>query len=88
MVAWHSTDNLMLSRRQVQFFYHLMGISTARAYWGVAHPLFTNTVWREGEFNFFKERNKRGMRGVLTEMNRQWDEMGFGNRAPDGDEPQ
>lgn len=77
MVAWHSTDNLMLGRRSMQMFWNLMGVPEYSTWTGIAHPLFTNLVWRDDEFNFLSERNKRGLRGALDEMERQWNEMGF-----------
>lgn len=77
MVAWHSTDNLMLGRRSMQLFYELLGLGAYETWFSTAHPLFTNVVWREDEFNFMRERNQRGMKGALTEMQRQWKEMGF-----------
>jgi enoyl-CoA hydratase/carnithine racemase len=77
MVAWHSTDNLMLGRRSMQLFYELVGLSAYEKWTSIAHPLFTNMVWRDDEFNFMRERNKHGLRGALKEMQRQWSEMGF-----------
>jgi enoyl-CoA hydratase/carnithine racemase len=77
MVAWHSTDNLMLGRRSMQLFYELLGVTAYETFFSVGHPLFTNVVWREDEFNFMRERNQRGMKGSLTEMQRQWKDMGF-----------
>jgi enoyl-CoA hydratase/carnithine racemase len=77
MVAWHSTDNLMLGRKSMQLFYNLMGMNAYRTWTAIAHPLFTNMVWREDEFNFFRERNKHGLREALSEIERQWSEMGF-----------
>lgn len=77
MVAWHSTDNLMLGRRMMRMFYDLHGMSAFTTFTSIAHPLFTNVVWRDDEFNFFRERNSRGLKGALQEMNRQWEEMGF-----------
>jgi enoyl-CoA hydratase len=77
MVAWHSTDNLMLGRRSMQLFYDLLGIEAYDTWMTIAHPLFTNVVWRDDEFNFMRERNRLGMRGAMEEMKRQWDEMGF-----------
>lgn len=76
-VAWHSTDNLMLGRRAMQLWWDLMGASAYKTFFSVGHPLFTNVVWRDDEFNFFKERNARGMKGALQEIGRQWEEMGF-----------
>ena len=76
-VAWHSTDNLMLGRRSMQFFYEQLGFGAFEKWVSIAHPLFTNMVWREDEFNFMRERNKHGLRGAMAEMKRQWTEMGF-----------
>jgi enoyl-CoA hydratase len=76
-VAWHSTDNLMIGRRSMQLFYELLGLSAYDTWTSIAHPLFTNVVWREDEFNFMRERNKRGMSGTLKELRQQWSEMGF-----------
>jgi enoyl-CoA hydratase len=76
-VAWHSTDNLMVGRRSMQLFYELLGLSAYETWTSIAHPLFTNVVWRDDEFNFMRERNQRGMRGTLRELQRQWSEMGF-----------
>jgi enoyl-CoA hydratase len=76
-VAWHSADNLMLGRRSMQLFYEELGFGSFKTWTSIAHPLFTNVVWRDDEFNFMRERNNRGVKGALTEMKRQWDEMGF-----------
>lgn len=77
MVAWHSADNLMISRRSMKVFWEMMGLNSFKHFWSVAHPLFTNVVWRDNEFNFLRERNKRGVKGAMQEMNRQWKDMGF-----------
>jgi enoyl-CoA hydratase len=77
MVAWHSTDNLMLGRRSMQMFYDLLGIGAYDTWMSIAHPLFTNVVWRDDEFNFMRERNRLGLREAFSEMRDQWDEMGF-----------
>ncbi len=77
MVAWHSTDNLMLGRRSMQLFWELMGEPVYKTWTGLAHPMFTNMVWRDDEFNFLRERNRLGLRGALAELARQWEEMGF-----------
>ncbi|WP_264306202.1 enoyl-CoA hydratase/isomerase family protein, partial [Rhizorhabdus wittichii] len=59
-VAAHSTDNLMLGKRALQQFYHGLGISAFVNFATVAHPLFSNVVWREDELNFLRERDKVG----------------------------
>ena len=77
MVAWHSTDNLMLGRRSMRLFWDLMGVPAYNTWTSIAHPLFTNVVWRDDEFNFLRERNKSGLRGAFDEMRNQWTDMGF-----------
>ena len=77
MVAWHSTDNLMLGRRSMRLFWDLMGVPAYNTWSSIAHPLFTNVVWRDDEFNFLRERNKSGLRGAFDEMRNQWTDMGF-----------
>lgn len=76
-VAWHSTDNLMVGRRMMRLFWDLMGLPQFQTFYSVAHPLFTNVVWRDDEFNFIRERNQRGLKDALGEIGRQWEEMGF-----------
>ena len=34
-------------------------------------------VWRDDEFNFFRERNERGGKGALDELRRRYAEWGF-----------
>jgi enoyl-CoA hydratase len=76
-VAWHSADNLMLGRRSMQFFYEQLGFGAYNKWTSIAHPLFTNVVWRDDEFNFMRERNSLGLTGALSEMKKQWEDMGF-----------
>jgi enoyl-CoA hydratase len=76
-VAWHATDNLMLGRRSMQFFYQMLGVGAYDTWTSIAHPLFTNVVWRDDEFNFMRERNERGLKGALSELRDQWTDLGF-----------
>jgi enoyl-CoA hydratase len=77
MVAWHSTDNLMLSRRSMRLFWDLVGVSSYRNWSSVGYAVSTNVVWRPDEFNFMKERAGRGAREAMDELNRQWSDMGW-----------
>ena len=43
----------------------------------MAHPVFTNLVWRDDEFNFMKERGERGGREALAELSRRYEAWGF-----------
>jgi enoyl-CoA hydratase/carnithine racemase len=76
-IASHSADGLMIGKHGLQMFWELMGMSTYGSFVKLAHPLFTNLVWREDEFNFFRERNQRGAKEALAELNRRWKEQGF-----------
>ena len=68
-VAAHSTDNLMLGRKSMTMFFRLLGVDTYFNYAEVAHPLFTNMVWREDEHNFLRERNKYGNKEGMRRLN-------------------
>jgi enoyl-CoA hydratase/carnithine racemase len=76
-IASHSADGLMIGKHGLQMFWELMGMSTYGSFVKLAHPLFTNLVWRNDEFNFLRERNERGAKDALAELNRRWKELGF-----------
>jgi enoyl-CoA hydratase len=76
-IASHSADGLMIGKHGLQMFWELMGMSTYGAFVKLAHPLFTNLVWRDDEFNFFRERDRRGPKEALAELSRRWKELGF-----------
>jgi len=76
-VAAHSTDNLMLGKRALQQYFHGMGMSAFQNFATVAHPLFTNMVWREDEINFLRERNQVGGKQAMTNLNKVWEDLGF-----------
>jgi enoyl-CoA hydratase len=76
-VAAHSTDNLMLGKRALQQYLHGMGMGAFQNFGTVAHPLFTNMVWREDEVNFLRERDKVGGRQAIKNVNKIWEDLGF-----------
>jgi enoyl-CoA hydratase len=76
-IASHSADGLMIGKHGLQMFWELMGMSAYGSFVKLAHPLFTNLVWRDDEFNFFRERNERGAKEALAELNKRWEELGF-----------
>ncbi len=76
-VAAHSTDNLMLGKRALQQYYHGLGISQFVNFATVAHPLFSNMVWRDDETNFLKERDKVGGKQAMKNLNKIWEDLGF-----------
>lgn len=76
-VAAHSTDNLMLGKRAFHQYLHGQGMSAFQNFATVAHPLFTNMVWREDEANFLKMRNEHGGKNAMKELNKIWEDLGF-----------
>ncbi|MCK9542157.1 MAG: enoyl-CoA hydratase/isomerase family protein [Novosphingobium sp.] len=76
-IAAHSTDNLMLGKRALHQYLHGMGMGAFQNFATVAHPLFTNMVWREDEANFLKMRNEHGNKNAMNELNRIWEDLGF-----------
>jgi enoyl-CoA hydratase/carnithine racemase len=76
-ISQHSADGLMLGKQSLITFWHAVGMSTFADWTTVAHPVFTNLVWREDEFNFMRERNARGGREAMNELNERFSELGF-----------
>ncbi|HEY3669627.1 MAG TPA: enoyl-CoA hydratase/isomerase family protein [Acidimicrobiia bacterium] len=76
-IAHHSADGLMIGKQALITFWHGVGMAEFGDWVQMAHPLFTNLVWRDDEFNFFKERGERGAKGALTELQRRYAEWGF-----------
>ena len=76
-VAANSTDNLMLGKRALQQHLHGLGVSAYQNFATVAHPLFTNMVWREDETNFLRERDKVGGKQAIKNINKIWEDLGF-----------
>lgn len=76
-IAALSTDGLMLGKRAMQQFLHGMGLSAYQNFATVGHPLFTNLVWREDEYNFLKARNEHGNKGAWAALNKVFEDQGF-----------
>lgn len=76
-VAALSTDGLMLGKRALHQFLHGVGMAGYQNFASVGHPLFTNLVWREDEFNFMKERNELGNKDAWKKLNKIFDDQGF-----------
>lgn len=76
-VAAHSTDNLMLGKRALHQYLHGLGIGAFLNFATVAHPLFSNVVWRDGELNFLRERNELGGKAAMEKINKTWEDLGF-----------
>lgn len=76
-IAHHSADGLMIGKQALITFWNAVGMAQFGDWVQMAHPVFTNVVWREDEFNFFKERGERGAKEALAELNRRYAEWGF-----------
>ena len=58
-------------------YLHGLGISAYENFASVAHPLFTNMVWRDDEINFLRERDKVGGKEAMRNLNKVWEDLGF-----------
>ena len=76
-IAALSTDGLMLGKRAVHQYLHGLGMSAYQNFASVAHPLFTNLVWREDENNFLRERNTHGNKAAWQKLNKIFSDQGF-----------
>jgi enoyl-CoA hydratase len=76
-IAHNSADGLMIGKQALITFWHAVGMAQFGDWVQMAHPVFTNLVWRDDEFNFFKEREARGAKEALAELNRRYEEWGF-----------
>jgi len=76
-IAALSTDGLMLGKRALHQYLHGIGMSAYQNFASVAHPLFTNLVWREDEFNFMRERNELGNKEAWKKLNEIFRDQGF-----------
>ena len=76
-IAHHSADGLMIGKMSLIAFWHAVGMAQFGDWVEMAHPVFTNMVWRDDEFNFFRERNELGGKAALDELRRRYSEWGF-----------
>lgn len=77
-ISAHSTDGLMIGRQAMKMFWQLMGLGQYQAFGRIAHPLFTNLVWRDDEENLFKARAHTGnIREALGQVYKRWEDLGF-----------
>jgi enoyl-CoA hydratase/carnithine racemase len=77
-VALHSTDGLMIGRQAKRLLWQSLGVDQYGTFLNIAHPLFTNLVWREDEANLFKERARTGSASeALRMIHQRWEDLGF-----------
>jgi len=77
-VAMLPADGLMLGKRAMHQYLHGVGVGAYQNFASVGHPLFTNIVWRDDEFNFLRERNKMGNREAWRKLEKMFEDLGFG----------
>ena len=70
-------DGLMLGKRALQQHWHHVGMGSYQNFASVGHPLFTNIVWRDDEFNFLRERNRMGNKEAWNTLERMYADLGF-----------
>ena len=76
-IAHHSADGLMIGKQALITFWNAVGMAQFGDYVTMAHPVFTNLVWRDDEFNFMRERDALGGKEALAELRRRYTEWGF-----------
>ena len=76
-IAQHSADGLMIGKQALIAFWNAVGMASFADYVQMAHPVFTNLVWRDDEFNFMRERDRLGAKEALAEQRRRFEELGF-----------
>ena len=77
-VSFHAADGLMIGRIQMHMLWDLLGTRTSMGtFTSLAHPLFTNLVWRDDEFNFLKVRSQQGIKEAFAQQKSMWEALGF-----------
>jgi enoyl-CoA hydratase len=76
-IAAHSMDGLVIGRQHHQVTLSNMGFHQTYAMSMLSHPLFTNLVWREDEWNFLRERNAADRTSdAFHEREQRWKDAG------------
>ena len=76
-IAHHSADGLMIGKQALIAFWNAVGMAQFGDWVQMAHPVFTNLVWRVDEFYFMKERDALGSKEAMDELKRRYREWGF-----------
>jgi len=75
-VAAHSIDGLVIGRQFHAITLQNMGFHANYMTSCLSHPLFTNLVWREDEWNFLKERNNAERTSeAFAEREQRWNDV-------------
>lgn len=76
-VAIHPMDGLVIGKAHHQATLEGLGLHQSWHAGSISHPLFTNLVYGEGDWNFLSRRDKLGPRDSFRERERLWAEKGF-----------
>jgi enoyl-CoA hydratase/carnithine racemase len=76
-IAAHATDGIVIGRILHQLTLDALGLRQSYMASLLSHPLFTNLVWRDDEWNFLKERDNASRAGdAFAERERRWQSVG------------
>lgn len=76
-ISAHAMDGIVIGRQHHQVTLSNLGFHQTYAMSMLSHPLFTNIVWREDEWNFLKERNQAASTSdAFAEREQRWNDAG------------
>jgi enoyl-CoA hydratase/carnithine racemase len=76
-IAAHATDGIVIGRVLHQLTLEALGVRQSYTASLLSHPLFTNLVWREDEWNFLKERDSSDRTGdAFAAREHRWQSLG------------
>jgi enoyl-CoA hydratase len=76
-IAAHATDGIVIGRILHQITLDAMGLRQSYQASLLSHPLFTNLVWREDEWNFLRERDAADRTSsAFADRERRWEDVG------------
>lgn len=73
----HPMDGLVIGKLHHQITLECFGLTQSYRTGTLSHPLFTNSVYEEGEWNFLSERNRLGSSDAFNEREARWADAGF-----------
>jgi enoyl-CoA hydratase/carnithine racemase len=76
-VAMHPMDGLVIGKAHHQATLDGLGLHQSWHTGTISHPLFTNLVYAEGDWNFLSRRDKLGTTESFKEREDRWKEKGF-----------
>jgi enoyl-CoA hydratase len=76
-LTMHPMDGLVIGKLHHQITLDNLGVTQSYRAGTLSHPLFTNLVYGDDEWNFIGQRNKTGLREAFAEREARWEEAGF-----------